>query len=118
MNRDRAHIRVCKDGGVEVSALRKDDVDSSLAAGGRRAYRRLRGFGSRFPLAHALRLRLMSRESIYARAYSAPEWGSVESASGCGSELGATKDIRRELPTLLARHSVHSMLDAPCGDWN
>lgn len=43
-------------------------------------------------------------------------WGASQSASGLGSELEATGVLRRELPRLLARLKIGSLLDAPCGD--
>jgi SAM-dependent methyltransferase len=43
-------------------------------------------------------------------------WGAAESSSGLGSELDATAVLRGELPRLLARLGVTSLLDAPCGD--
>src|ERR1700709_263810 len=43
-------------------------------------------------------------------------WGAVESVSGLGSETDATAVLRAELPRLLARLQVSSLLDAPCGD--
>jgi SAM-dependent methyltransferase len=43
-------------------------------------------------------------------------WGAAQSASGLGSELDATAVLRRELPRLLARLGIGSLLDAPCGD--
>jgi hypothetical protein len=45
-------------------------------------------------------------------------WGAAESPSGLGSELDATAVLRTELPRLLARLGVASLLDAPCGDAN
>jgi hypothetical protein len=43
-------------------------------------------------------------------------WGAAESASGLGSEMDATAVLRAELPRLLAKHGITSLLDAPCGD--
>ena len=43
-------------------------------------------------------------------------WGAAGSTSGLGSELNATAVLRAELPRLLARLAVTSLLDAPCGD--
>jgi 2-polyprenyl-3-methyl-5-hydroxy-6-metoxy-1,4-benzoquinol methylase len=43
-------------------------------------------------------------------------WGAAASTSGLGSELDATAVLRAELPRLLARLGVASLLDAPCGD--
>jgi hypothetical protein len=44
-------------------------------------------------------------------------WGSDESVSGLGSALQATGVLRRELPLLLERWELRSMLDLPCGDY-
>jgi hypothetical protein len=43
-------------------------------------------------------------------------WGAAASASGLGSELDATAVLRTELPLLLQKLGVASLLDAPCGD--
>jgi len=43
-------------------------------------------------------------------------WGAADSLSGLGSEIDATAVLRTELPPLLARLGVTSLLDAPCGD--
>jgi SAM-dependent methyltransferase len=42
-------------------------------------------------------------------------WGAA-STSGLGSEIEATSTLRTELPRLLRRVEVVSLLDAPCGD--
>ena len=44
--------------------------------------------------------------------------GSVETVSGRGSLLLSTAHIREEIPALLCRHDVKTLLDAPCGDFN
>jgi hypothetical protein len=43
-------------------------------------------------------------------------WGAEASASGLGSEMDATAVLRAELPRLLEKLGVVSLLDAPCGD--
>jgi hypothetical protein len=43
-------------------------------------------------------------------------WGAEKSTSGLGSEMEATAVLRAELPRLLAKHGIASLLDAPCGD--
>jgi hypothetical protein len=43
-------------------------------------------------------------------------WGAAASISGLGSELDATAVLRTELPFLLQKLGVASLLDAPCGD--
>jgi SAM-dependent methyltransferase len=47
-----------------------------------------------------------------------PFWEGQVTRSGAGSTLEATASIRAELPGLLARHSIDSVLDAPCGDFH
>lgn len=39
-----------------------------------------------------------------------------ESISGPGSDLHQTRIIKDEIPKLLSKYGVHSMIDAPCGD--
>lgn len=45
-------------------------------------------------------------------------WGSNESISGEGSILDQTITIRKEIPILLEKMNVKSILDIPCGDFN
>ena len=45
-------------------------------------------------------------------------WMSDESVSGIGSSQAQTQTIIRELPGVWSRLGVHSLLDAPCGDFN
>jgi Methyltransferase domain len=45
-------------------------------------------------------------------------WGSTESASGWGSTLEYTVNLRRQLPQLFKDFSIMSIYDAPCGDFN
>ena len=52
--------------------------------------------------------------SIYKHNY----WGDTESVSGPGSTLKYTDHIRTEIPKILSRFQVTSMIDAPCGDMN
>lgn len=70
------------------------------------------------PLAHALRLRLRSRQRIFTDVYASRAWRSAESGSGTGSEVAATAPVREALPELLRRLGIKTLLDAPCGDWN
>src|SRR5260221_14580036 len=42
-------------------------------------------------------------------------WGAAASTSGLGWELDATAVLRTELPRLLQKLAVASLLDAPCG---
>ena len=59
-----------------------------------------------------------TRLETFSAIYKNASWGSTESGSGTGSELRATEVIRQELPELLRRRGITSLLDAPCGDWN
>ncbi len=43
-------------------------------------------------------------------------WGATASTSGLGSEMDATAVLRAELPLLLQKLGVASLLDAPCGE--
>lgn len=53
-------------------------------------------------------------EFIYRRNY----WGNKETVSGAGSTIAATEATRRALERFIRENRIHSMLDAPCGDWN
>ncbi|MCX4159623.1 MULTISPECIES: class I SAM-dependent methyltransferase [Paraburkholderia] len=55
---------------------------------------------------------------IFQTIYREQGWHSTESVSGWGSEFRNTERIIRELPGLLRRFGVTSMLDIPCGDFN
>jgi 2-polyprenyl-3-methyl-5-hydroxy-6-metoxy-1,4-benzoquinol methylase len=56
-------------------------------------------------------------KTVFSNIYASGGW-SAETPSGIGSTIQATSIIRGELPSLLKRLDVHSMLDAPCGDFN
>lgn len=44
-------------------------------------------------------------------------WASGESLSGVGSQLDATAELRRKLPTLFRDLDIATLLDIPCGDF-
>jgi SAM-dependent methyltransferase len=58
----------------------------------------------------------LSLQQRFGRIYETNLWGADASASGLGSELDATAALRAELPRLLERLAITSLLDAPCGD--
>ena len=62
-------------------------------------------------------LRGMTVEQVFTDIYQQNKWDSPTSVSGVGSELDQTKAVRRDLPILLRRLAVTTMLDIPCGDW-
>ena len=59
-----------------------------------------------------------STDQIFEWIYRNNKWGDAESVSGSGSNLAQTSRLRAELPELLKRHGVRSLLDAPCGDFH
>lgn len=54
----------------------------------------------------------------FARIFVERRWGGSQSVSGSGSDLGNTVKLRRELPDILRRLGVRSLVDASCGDMN
>jgi SAM-dependent methyltransferase len=60
----------------------------------------------------------MSVKEKFTEIYEKNLWCSPESVSGGGSEMQNTKVIRRELPVLIQKFGIQSILDIPCGDWN
>jgi hypothetical protein len=59
-----------------------------------------------------------AHRSIFQRIYASNVWGDAESRSGPGSTRERGAAIRPALLQLMARHSVTTLLDAPCGDFN
>ena len=59
-----------------------------------------------------------SAEKIFTDIYKNNNWNNEESVSGQGSALKHTQNIIDKLPILLKKHGIHSILDAPCGDYN
>lgn len=56
---------------------------------------------------------------IFKEFYINRSWGAdEESASGRGSSVVATKNLRENLPFLLKKFEIKSILDIPCGDFN
>ncbi len=58
----------------------------------------------------------LSQEQRFRRIHDTNLWGAVASTSGLGSEIDATAMLRAELPRLLEKLGVTTLLDAPCGD--
>jgi SAM-dependent methyltransferase len=58
----------------------------------------------------------LSLRERFQRIHDTNLWGAAESVSGLGSEIDATAVLRAELPDLLRRLGVRTLLDAPCGD--
>ena len=96
-------IRAAKDSGLGVR------VRSALA---RRERRRKNEAEARYLES------LGGRHEIFAHHYQTNKWGDTESVSGAGSTEKYTENIRAHLPKLFQECRVHTMLDAPCGDYN
>jgi len=60
----------------------------------------------------------LTTEEVFTVIYKQNKWGSQESHSGAGSTLVQTETLRRDLPKLLQRYDIKTMLDLPCGDHN
>jgi hypothetical protein len=58
----------------------------------------------------------LTLQQRFERIHGTNLWGAAASVSGLGSEADATATLRAELPGLLQRLGVMSLLDAPCGD--
>lgn len=57
-------------------------------------------------------------KEIFTGIFQENKWRCSESASGAGSTLGWTKNLRTGLPLLLKGLNVKTFLDVPCGDFN
>lgn len=55
---------------------------------------------------------------VFSNIYERNDWENPESRSGRCATVEATERVRRQLPPVLQRLGVRSMLDAPCGDFN
>jgi len=62
--------------------------------------------------------KLVSRESVFTSIWRNNYWGSGESLSGPGSTLDYTREIRQRMPTMFNDYHIHSIFDAPCGDFH
>jgi len=57
-------------------------------------------------------------DEVFEQHFRKRAWRNEESVSGTGSTLAYTVNLRAELPVLVERLGVRSLLDAPCGDFN
>ena len=60
----------------------------------------------------------MDRQEAFTNVYKNRLWNGRVSASGPGSDMEETDNIRKALPFLISWLGIDSMLDAPCGDFN
>lgn len=63
-------------------------------------------------------MRLNPTRYIFTAIFDSNAWNSDESVSGPGSELRQTSTLTQELPELLQKYQIKSILDIPCGDFN
>jgi hypothetical protein len=63
-------------------------------------------------------LKIGDTKAVFSHHYQNNNWGDAESASGPGSTLAYTENLRKELPLLVDSFQINSILDAPCGDFN
>lgn len=57
-------------------------------------------------------------QEVFTKIYNNNSWGSAESVSGGGSELGNTVNLRKNLDYLIKSLQIKTFLDVPCGDMN
>lgn len=62
-------------------------------------------------------LRGLSQRELFSEIWRSNLWGADESRSGLGSEEQATTRLTTELPPLLKRFGIRTLLDIPCGDF-
>jgi hypothetical protein len=59
-----------------------------------------------------------SPKQVFTNIFRRNWWNNSESRSGWGAELNRTVSVRAELKDFAHRHSIRSLLDAPCGDFH
>ncbi len=67
---------------------------------------------------HLFLRRYDNRADRFGAIYAKRIWQNPESASGFGSTLAATAQLRRGLEELVEEEAIETILDAPCGDYN
>tara|TARA_B100000212_G_scaffold100310_1_gene73819 strand:- start:356 stop:1105 length:750 start_codon:yes stop_codon:yes gene_type:complete len=58
-----------------------------------------------------------SNKDIFTEIYKKNKWGDKYSYSGSGSNIKQTKNILIELPKVIRKYEITSILDLPCGDF-
>lgn len=61
---------------------------------------------------------LPSVEQVFTNVFNNHWWWTGETHSGCGSNLYQTQLIRQEIPRIIKKYDIQSMLDIPCGDFH
>lgn len=110
-----------------IQSTRADQQDADAFAHSR-AYLRIRNIVRRhgaflIPSWRAIKraiwwCRYRSNKTKFQAIYTKNTWACVESRSGEGSSLEATKRTREALMDFVDRHKIRVILDVPCGDFN
>jgi len=56
-------------------------------------------------------------KEVFTGIYKNNYWGGIESKSGSGSSLKSTENLRLELPKIIKKLNIKSIIDIPCGDF-
>lgn len=59
-----------------------------------------------------------TRAEVFRDIFSSNGWRDCESASGGGSTLAATEQLRDVLSEVIKRYQIMTLVDIPCGDFN
>ena len=58
-----------------------------------------------------------SNKDIFTEIYIKNKWGDQNSFSGTGANMEQTQNILEELPNVIKKYNIKSILDIPCGDF-
>ena len=67
---------------------------------------------------HAIQADATSLQDVFENIIAKNRWNSSESASGPGSTLAYTAQLRPRLEALVEHYRIDKFFDAPCGDFN
>lgn len=69
---------------------------------------------------HLVHLKYKNRQikDVFTDIYLINHWKDDNSISGTGSNLMQTEEIRKEIPKLIEKYSIRSVIDVPCGDFH
>jgi hypothetical protein len=56
-------------------------------------------------------------EQVFKNIYKENYWQGNQSVSGRGSDLSQVREVQAQLPLLLRKYDIKTMLDIPCGDF-
>jgi SAM-dependent methyltransferase len=93
-------------------------LSRGVCAYGPEYFQRVTTLSERTVVRNPTKLKTEINYERFTEIYKKNSWRNLESRSGPSSTLARTEQIRKQLPSLLIKHSINSMLDAPCGDLN